>query len=109
MAGLSHPVLLALTMRIQSLLSAHATSRSPSKRKETFTLVSRVCHVGTALWVFARDASTHGRLGKALQATVGLWKFGMGNKAAVGVRVPLQRGKDGGWETLTYVGLGHCS
>lgn len=92
---------MALTNRIESVLSAHATSLSTSRTPETFTLISRVCHVGTALWVFARDSTTQGRIGKALQSSVGLWHFGMGNKAAVGCRVPIMRGKESGWETLT--------
>lgn len=103
MAGLSWSVLVALTERIESLLSAHVTSLSPTKTREVYKLVSRECRVGTALWVFARESTTAGRIGKVLRSSVGLWRLGMGNKAAVGVRVPIQRGKDGGWETLTYV------
>lgn len=101
-AGLSAPVLLALTERIQSLLSSHATSLSPNKTPERYTLISRVAHCGVALWVFARESTTAGRLGKALTAQVGLWWYGMGNKGAVGVRLPVRRGaKEGGWEVLT--------
>lgn len=71
---------------------------------EKFHLVKRVSHVGIALWVFARESTTQGRLGKSLDATVGLWHMGMGNKGAVGVRLPIMRGeKQGGWETLTFV------
>lgn len=102
MAGLSRPVLVALTERIESLLSAHVTSLSSNKVPETYKLVSRECRVGTAIWVFARESTTAGRIGKVLTSTVGLWRLGMGNKAAVGVRFPIRRGKDGGWETLTY-------
>lgn len=101
MAGLSRPVLVALTERIEALLSAHATSLSPTKTAETYRLVSRECRVGTALWVFARERTTQGRIGKVLRSSVGLWRFGMGNKAAVGVRVPIRRGKEAGWETFT--------
>lgn len=101
MAGLSRPVLAALTERIEALLSAHATSNSPGKTRERYTLLSSECRVGTALWVFARESTTAGRIGKVLRSSVGLWRLGMGNKAAVGVRVPMMRGKDGGWETLT--------
>ncbi|WVR07141.1 hypothetical protein IAU60_004182 [Kwoniella sp. DSM 27419] len=103
MAGLSRPVLAALTARITSLLSAHATSLSPSKTSETYTLVERVSHVGVALWIFARDKTLGGKVGKASTSSLGLWYAGLGNKAAVGVRVPIQRGKDGGWEILTFV------
>lgn len=103
MAGLSHPVLVALTERIENLLSAHVTSLSPTKTPETYRLVSRNCRVGTALWVFARESTTAGRIGKVLRSSVGLWRLGMGNKAAVGVRMPIRRGKNGGWETLTFV------
>ncbi|CAK9779673.1 DNase I-like protein [Cutaneotrichosporon oleaginosum] len=103
MAGLSRPVLIALTERIEALLSAHATSTSPGKVKERYTLVSRECRVGTALWVFARESTTAGRIGKVLRTSVGLWRLGMGNKAAVGVRMPIKRGKDGGWEVLTFI------
>lgn len=101
-AGLSRPVLLALTTRIQSLLSSHATSLSPERTPEKYKLVSRVCHVGVALWVFARESTTTGRLGKPLESTLGMWYLGMGNKGAVGIRLPIRRGeKEGGWETLT--------
>lgn len=101
-AGLSGPVLLALTDRIQSVLSAHATSLSPNKTPERFSLVSRISHGGNALWIFGRDATTAGRLGKPLTSWLGLWKLNMSNKGAVGVRLPIRRGeKDGGWETLT--------
>jgi hypothetical protein len=100
-AGLSRPVLHVLTERIQSLISAHATSLTPGKTTERYTLVKRVSHVGVALWVFARESTTAGRLGKALSSSLGLWYFGMGNKSAVGVRLPIKRGKEGGWETLT--------
>ncbi|WWD17405.1 hypothetical protein CI109_101846 [Kwoniella shandongensis] len=103
LAGLSRPVLAALTNRIQSLLSAHATSLSPNKTPEKYSLVQRTSHVGVALWVFARDKTMEGRLGKSGTATLGLWYGGMGNKAAVGVRVPVRRGKDGGWEIFTFV------
>ncbi|WVQ80506.1 hypothetical protein IAT38_002611 [Cryptococcus sp. DSM 104549] len=103
LAGLTGPVLLALTSRIESLLSAHATSLSSSKTPEKYSLVSKVSHVGVALWVFARDATTEGRLGRAATSSIGLWYGGMGNKGAVGVRLPIRRGKEGGWETLTFV------
>lgn len=101
MSGLSRPVLVALSDRIQALLSAHATSLSPSKTRETFRLVSRVSHGGNALWVFARESTTSGCLGKALTARLGLYYGGMSNKGAVGIRLPLRRGKQGTWETLT--------
>jgi len=100
-AGLSRAVLVALTVRIQSLLSAHATSLSPSKREETYLLVSRISHGGNALWVFARQATLGGKLGKALTATLGLYYGGLSNKGAVGIRLPVMRGKDGGWEVFT--------
>lgn len=101
-AGLSGPVLLALTDRIESLLCSHAKSLSPDRRDERYTLVSREAHCGVALWVFARDSTMSGRLGKALTARIGLWWYGMGNKGAVGVRLPVRRGGDqGGWEVLT--------
>ena len=101
-AGLSQPVLLALTNRIQSLLSSHAKSVSPSKTAEKYMLVARVSHGGNALWLFARETTLAGRLGKPLTATLGLFWGGMGNKGAVGVRLPVRRGlKDGGWETFT--------
>jgi len=96
-------VLVALTDRIESILSAHASSLNPDRKPEKYKLVSRVSHVGIALWVFAREATTAGRIGKALDAKLGLWRLGMGNKGAVGVRVPIMRGKDAGWETLTFV------
>jgi hypothetical protein len=95
-------VLLALTDRIESLLSSHASSLSQDKVREKYTLVSRVSHGGNALWVFARDNTTKGRLGKPINATLGLFWGGMGNKGAVGVRLPIRRGeKENGWETLT--------
>ncbi|KAK4689076.1 hypothetical protein P7C73_g1036, partial [Tremellales sp. Uapishka_1] len=104
LAGLSGSVLLALTARIQNLLSSHATSLSPGGTAEKYILVSRVSHVGVALWVFARESTMAGRLGKALESTLGLWYLGMGNKAAVGVRLPVRRGDgEGGWEILTFV------
>lgn len=96
-------MLVALTDRIEALLSQHATSLHPERKTERYRLVSRVSHVGVALWVFARKETTAGRLGKPLHATVGLWRLGMGNKGAVGVRVPLRRGKEDGWETFTFV------
>ena len=97
---------MALTDRIQSVLSAHATSLSPDKKPEKFSLVSRVSHGGNALWIFGRDATTAGRLGKPLTSSLGLWKLNMSNKGAVGVRLPISRGeKQGGWETLTWVSL----
>ena len=103
-AGLSGPVLLALTDRIESLLSAHATSLSADKSREKYKLVSKVSHGGNALWLFAREKTTAGRLGKPLTSTLGLWWLGMGNKGAVGIRLPIQRGeKEGGWETHTWV------
>ncbi|OCF74753.1 hypothetical protein I204_05135 [Kwoniella mangroviensis CBS 8886] len=105
LAGLSRPVLTILTERIQSLLSAHATSLSPEKQteKEEYTLVSRVSHVGVALWVFARSKTMDGKLGKSLTSSLGLYYGGMGNKSAVGVRLPVKRGENGGWEVLTFV------
>ena len=103
MAGFAKPVLVALTTRIQSLLSSHATSLSPSRTQENYLLVSRVSHGGTALWIFAREATLGGRLGRAGEAKLGLWWGGMSNKGAVSVRVPVRRGDDGGWEVLTYV------
>lgn len=36
-----------------------------------------------------------------MTATLGLFYGGMGNKGAVGVRLPVQRGEKAGWETLT--------
>lgn len=75
---------------------------SPSKTVEKYSMISRVSHGGNALWIFARDATTAGRLGKPLSSTLGLWHLGMSNKAAVGIRLPIRRGeKEGGWETLT--------
>lgn len=53
--------------------------------------------------MFAREATLGGRLGRAGEAKLGLWWSGMSNKGAVGVRVPVRRGDDGGWEVLTYV------
>lgn len=103
LAGLSGPVLLALTERIQSLLSAHAKSLSEAKDDERYYLVQRVSHVGVAMWVFARQSTMTGKLGKALTSSLGLWWCGMGNKGAVGVRLPVQRGPTGAWETLTFV------
>ncbi|WRT66259.1 uncharacterized protein IL334_003212 [Kwoniella shivajii] len=103
LAGLSRPVLSILTERIQSLLSSHATSLSSEKIPEKFKLVSRVSHVGVALWIFAREKTMEGRLGKTLTSSLGLWYGGMGNKSAVGVRLPIRRGKEGGWEVLTFV------
>lgn len=101
-AGLSFGVLVALTDRIESILSAHATSISPNREPERFRLVSRTSRVGVALWVFAREKTTQGRLGKAVTSSVGLWRLGLGNKSAVGIRLPVMRGaKEGGWETLT--------
>jgi hypothetical protein len=43
------------------------------------------------------------RVGKTLGARLGLWYGGMGNKGAVGMRLPIERaGKGkGGWEVLT--------
>lgn len=43
------------------------------------------------------------RVGKPLGSRLGLWYGGMGNKGAVGIRLPVERaGKgEGGWETLT--------
>ncbi|WVQ72601.1 hypothetical protein IAR50_002159 [Cryptococcus sp. DSM 104548] len=103
LAGLTSPVLLALTQRIASILSSHATSLSPSKTLENYSLVSRVAHVGNAIWVFSRDKTMEGRVGKASEAKLGLYWGGMGNKGAVGVRLPVRRGKIGGWEVLTFV------
>ncbi|ORY34119.1 Endonuclease/exonuclease/phosphatase [Naematelia encephala] len=104
LAGLSKTVLAVLTDRIQSLLSSHATSLSEDKTPESYILVGRVSHVGNALWIFARESTLGGRLGKPLTATLGLWWLGMGNKGAVGLRLPVRRGeKEGGWETLTFV------
>ncbi|WWC94076.1 hypothetical protein V866_000914 [Kwoniella sp. B9012] len=105
LAGLSRPVLTILTERIQSLLSAHATSLIPEKQteKEEYTLVSRVSHVGVALWVFARSKTMDGKLGKSLASSLGLYYGGMGNKSAVGVRLPVKRSENGGWEVLTFV------
>ncbi|GMK56701.1 hypothetical protein CspeluHIS016_0305410 [Cutaneotrichosporon spelunceum] len=105
LAGLAYPVLAALTERIQSLLSSHATSASKDQTKERYTLVGRECRVGTALWVFARESTTAGRIGKVLSTNVGLWHLAMGNKAAVGVRLPIKRSEDGesGWESLTFI------
>ena len=100
-AGLSGTVLLALTDRIQSLLSSHAKSISPTKTQEEYRLVSHVAHGGNALWVFARQATTSGRIGRPLTSTLGLFYLGLGNKGAVGIRVPLQRSEKGRWETLT--------
>lgn len=95
-------MLIALSDRIESILSAHATSVSPGRAPERFRLVERVSRVGVALWVFAREKTTEGRLGKAATSTVGLWNLGLGNKSAVGIRLPVMRGaKEGGWETLT--------
>ncbi|WWC89431.1 uncharacterized protein L201_004355 [Kwoniella dendrophila CBS 6074] len=103
LAGLSRPVLSILTERIQSLLSSHATSLSSEKKPETYKLVSRVSHVGVALWIFARENTMNGRLGKPLSTSLGLWYGGMGNKSAVGIRLPIKRFDDGGWEVLTFV------
>ena len=101
-AGLSQTVLLALTNRIQSLLSSHATSITRSKTTEKYILVARVSHGGNALWLFARETTLAGRLGRPLTATLGLFWGGMANKGAVGVRLPVRRGlKDGGWEIFT--------
>ncbi|WWC61739.1 uncharacterized protein I303_104324 [Kwoniella dejecticola CBS 10117] len=103
LAGLSTTVLSILTDRIQSLLSSHAKSLSSEKARENYTLVSRVSHVGVALWVFARERTLGGRLGKPLKTSLGLWYGGMGNKSAVGIRLPIRRGERGGWEVLTFV------
>ncbi|ODO08060.1 hypothetical protein I350_03643 [Cryptococcus amylolentus CBS 6273] len=103
LAGLTSPVLLALTQRIASILSSHATSLSHSKTPDKYSLVSRVAHVGNAIWVFSRDKTMEGRVGKASEARLGLYYGGMGNKGAVGVRLPVRRGKIGGWEVLTFV------
>lgn len=101
-AGLSFPVLVALTNRIEAILSAHATSVAPGRAPERFRLVSRICRGGVALWVFAREKTTGGRLGKAVTSSVGLWRMCLSNKSAVGIRLPIRRGaKEGGWETLT--------
>jgi hypothetical protein len=104
-AGLSKPVLVTLTKRIQSLLSSHATSLSPNKAHEEYLLTARASHGGHALWVFARESTLgrDGRLGKALTSRLGLFYGGMGNKGAVGVRLPIRRGDgEGGWEVFTY-------
>ncbi|WVO16307.1 hypothetical protein L204_103982 [Cryptococcus depauperatus] len=103
LAGLTGPVLYALTQRIQSILSDHATSLSSEKTSERYSLVARVAHVGNALWVFSRDKTLEGRLGKPSTAKTGLAWFGMGNKGAVGIRLPIRRGSVGGWENLTFV------
>ena len=100
-AGLSGTVLLALTDRIVSLLSSHAKSISPTKTNEQYRLVSRTAHGGNALWVFAREATTSGRIGRPLTSTLGLFYLGLGNKGAVGIRIPLRRSDKGQWETLT--------
>ena len=101
-AGLSQPVLYALANRIKSLLSSHANSLSHEKANESYKLVSQVSHGGNALWLFGREATLGDRLGKPLKATLGLFWGGMGNKGAVGIRVPIRRGnKEGGWEIFT--------
>ena len=100
-AGLVSPVLIALTSRINSLLSAHASSLSDTK--EEYSLVARKAHGGNALWIFARDKTTLGRVGKPLTSSLGLFWLGMANKGAVAIRLPVQRSKAGAWETLTFV------
>ncbi|WOO77075.1 Inositol-1,4,5-trisphosphate 5-phosphatase 2 [Vanrija pseudolonga] len=103
-SGLSGPVLNTLSHRMENILSQHATSLSKDGSPDTYHAVAKIAHVGVALWVFARDKTTAGRLGRAETSSVGLWRFGLGNKAAVGVRLPVQRGANGGgWETLTFV------
>lgn len=106
-AGLTSTVLMALTDRIQSLLSSHAKSLSPDKTPERYFLISRESHCGVALWLFGRESTMRSRIGKPLGSRLGLWYGGMGNKGAVGIRLPVERaGKgQGGWETLTYVQL----
>lgn len=87
---------------MENIISQHATSLSKDGSPDTYHAVAKIAHVGVALWVFARDKTTAGRLGRAETSSVGLWRFGLGNKAAVGVRLPVQRGANGGgWETLT--------
>jgi hypothetical protein len=100
-AGLTASVLFALTERIQSLLSAHATSLAPGKTPEKYRLAARSSHCGNALWIFVRESTLGNRIGKPLTANVGLWWLGMGNKNAVGVRLPVKRTKEGAWEVLT--------
>jgi len=102
-AGLTSTVLYALTERIESLLSSHAKSVSPDKQPERYFLISRESHCGVALWLFGRESTMRSRVGKTLGARLGLWYGGMGNKGAVGLRLPVERaGKgNGGWEVLT--------
>lgn len=100
-AGLTASVLFALTERIQSLLSAHATSLAPGKTPEKYRLAARSSYCGNALWIFVRESTLGNRIGKPLTANVGLWWLGMGNKNAVGVRLPVKRTKEGAWEVLT--------
>jgi hypothetical protein len=102
-AGLTSTVLIALTNRIESLLSSHAKSLSPEKTPERYFLMSRESHCGVALWLFGRESTMRAKIGKPLGARLGLWYGGMGNKGAVGIRLPVERaGKgNGGWEVLT--------
>lgn len=102
-AGLTATVISALTHRIESLLSSHAKSLSPEKTPERYFLMSKESHCGVALWLFGRESTMRSRIGKPLGARLGLWYGGMGNKGAVGIRLPVERaGKgNGGWEVLT--------
>ena len=102
-AGLTSTVLYALTERIESLLSSHAKSLSSDKAPERYFLISRESHCGVALWLFGRESTMKSRVGKSLGARLGLWYGGMGNKGAVGIRLPVERAGrgNGGWEVLT--------
>ncbi|KAL7416197.1 hypothetical protein BDY24DRAFT_381316 [Mrakia frigida] len=104
LAGATSSVYSLLTLQITSILSAHAKSLSPTSVKESYTLLGLTYHTNVALFVFALDrtlpVSQKARgekgmvLGSMVKRSIGLGLVGglMGNKAAVGGRIWIERG-----------------
>ena len=106
-----------LSLQIRTILSSHASSLSSSQ--QSYTLLGLTHHANVALWVYALDRTlpvsqkVRGDkgmvLGSMIKRTVGLGFAGglLGNKAAVGGRIWVERGEGDKplVESFTYVRL----
>jgi hypothetical protein len=95
-AGWAETALKALTSRIQVTLA--------KLTEAVYTVIASTTHGGVAILVIAKDTiATSGRISKPSTACLALGDAGLSNKAAVGVRVAVNRGEEGreAWESFT--------